>query len=672
LMIAEGHYENKLTTDQIHVAQTRDGRPLWELIHSDDLLSSGRRVNDSYVRLVDAEILTEQGPPMDYEITFKYERFYDYYGGKRVLDLIDRQEGEREAAYRELVTRLRDQPYLWGPIKTALVAELGRRNSELFISLAQIPDDTVRQILVTALSEYGQDDRETVRLILETLVALKEQTAGGGFLRRGQRQDISLSLFMARKVAIETASNLEMGDILVTAACDPSASVRMHTALHIHQLWNQNDQVGLETLTSLSEQVTKRLGIPRPAVLESMIGASALITFEHHRDPVVVKSLQQVWRRVLEQLFVIRKSETGLGGGLRRRIRGTVVRLMARMLVGFARLAPPTSNVNVPEVDHFVRLGSAEKQKLRDMLPYLNPSHGSLEDIRDDLIIAARTRDILTMYLVYLLLSVRGMERNDEVIPLLDPMFRESIQIDPPGPMTIGVLTVLSHALAKNPEAVDEALGLLNRYVWEFYERSASIYETDYQAYQHSNIDGLIITNYEVRGTNYPDDLKSYLVRSKELDHFRLHRLLVGKDIETSFNYLDWMAAYGYPTLALRAAELLLDAEDELTQKGIHEFLVQLRRSHQEAVDDFIEEFNIQAKDIRQAEATVSAQSIGDVLALTGAPFLSEVRSHPAFLREVHALFDGVLECNTVAQAADLFIKRMVNFIYGGPVFDIS
>ena len=33
LMLADGHYDNKLTAAQIHEARTRDGRLLWKLIH---------------------------------------------------------------------------------------------------------------------------------------------------------------------------------------------------------------------------------------------------------------------------------------------------------------------------------------------------------------------------------------------------------------------------------------------------------------------------------------------------------------------------------------------------------------------------------------------------------------------------------------------------------------
>ncbi len=673
LIIVEGHYDNKLTASQIHGAKTEDGQPLWELIHSDDLLSSGRRVNDSYVRLVDAEILTEQGPPIDYEITFKYERFYDYYGGKRLLELVNLRGGEREATYRELVTLLRGCPFLWGPIKTALVAELGRSNTELYIGLAQIPDDTIKQLLVTALTDYGHDDPQMVRPILETLVALKEKGLGCYLRRRGQCKDISPALFNARKVAIETASSLELGEILVTAGCDWSASVRMHTAQHIHLLWNRNAEVGLETLTSLSGQVKNRLGIPRPSVLESMIGASALIAFEHYKDPTVMRSLQQIWRRILERLLFIRESESGLSSALRRRTRAFVVYLAARLLVSLMQLLPSASHFSIPELDHFIHLSRDDKRRFKDLLPYLNPSYGTLREIQGRLIAISKTRDILTTYLAHQILSVRGMEHYEEIMPALGLMFAEWLQLDPPGPAILAILNSIYAALAKPQETADEALDLLSKYIWRVYERSAGLYQTDVKQRQHVSVELLILRNYEIRGTYYPDRLESYLLECKKIGHFTLHRQLICfEESGMSFSPLDFIAACGYPALSLRIAELLLDAEDTITQEGIHSFLARLRRSYQDAVDDFVAEFKLQADSIRRAEAAVSALTIGDVLSANALPFLMEIESHPTVLREVHALFEDIAECNAVAEFFELFTKRIVNFIYGSPVFDVT
>ncbi len=59
LMLKQDFYENKLTALQIQTTITREGRSLWELIHNADSVGGGQRVNDSYVRLRDTELLDE-------------------------------------------------------------------------------------------------------------------------------------------------------------------------------------------------------------------------------------------------------------------------------------------------------------------------------------------------------------------------------------------------------------------------------------------------------------------------------------------------------------------------------------------------------------------------------------------------------------------------------------
>jgi len=491
---------------------------------------------------------------------------------------------------------------------------------------------------------------------------------------RKKRQEISSSLFAARKVAIETAANLELGEILVTAACDPSPAVRMHAAQHIHQLWNQNDEVGLETLSSLSERVKNWLGIPRTTVLESIIGASVLIAVEHYTDARAMRSLQGIWRRILDKLLFIRGSERGIWGRLRKRIRGSIVFLIARLLVRLMRqFGSPRSLLTVPEIDHFIHLDPNEKQKVKRLLPYLNPRYGSLEDIQDDLTTIGRTRELFVAYLGHLILSVRSIQGNEDVAPILEAMFREWRELDPPGPAMLTILNCLAAILSRPQEAADEALDLLGKYVWAFYERSNGVYQTDIEQYQHSGLEFLLLRNYEVRGAYYPDGLESYLAHSKALRGYDLHRQLVYyQETEVTFSTLDIVAACGYPTLVLRVAELLLDAEDEHIQRGLYLFLARLRRSYQDAVDDFIEEFKLQASDIRQAEADVSALTIGDFLDFASVRFVLSLPFQPTVLQQVYTLYEDMLESNSVGGFFELFVKRIVNFVYGSPVFDIT
>jgi hypothetical protein len=448
----------------------------------------------------------------------------------------------------------------------------------------------------------------------------------------------------------------------------------MHAAQHIHWVWNQNDKVGLETLSSLGERVKSRLGLPQMTALESIIGASVLIAIEHYTNAGAMGSLQGIWRKILDKLLFIRGSERGIWGTLRRRIRGFVVFLMARPLVRLMRqFDSPRSLLTISEIDHFIHLDAAEKQKVRRLLSYLNPSHGSLEEIQDDLIAIGRTRELFVAYLCHLILSVRSIQGKEDVIPVLEAMFREWREFDPPGPAMLTIMNCLAAILSGPQGALDEALDLLSKYVWAFYERSNGVYRTDVEQYQHSGLEFLLLRNYEVRGTYYPDGLESYLGQSKALRQYDLHRhLLYYQETEVTFSTLDIVAAAGYPTLVLRIAELLLDAEDEDIRRGLHLFLARLRRSYQDAVDDFVEEFKLRASDIRQAEAEVSALMIGDFLNFASVRFLLSLPFQPTVLQQVHTLYEDMLESDSVAEFFELLVKRLVNFVYGSPVFDIA
>lgn len=101
LIISEGHYENKITTEQVRTKHIRSVR-LFELIHNSGRLSSTEQVNQSFQNLVDTEILVMQGSATDYEIVFRYERFYDYFGGKQ-LNRLTQAHPDRYRFYLDMI-----------------------------------------------------------------------------------------------------------------------------------------------------------------------------------------------------------------------------------------------------------------------------------------------------------------------------------------------------------------------------------------------------------------------------------------------------------------------------------------------------------------------------------------------------------------------------------------
>jgi hypothetical protein len=102
LILSQAHYDNKATVNQINNATTSSGRPLREFITNVDLLPNKRHFNQSFQNIANAEILILQGGPLDYEVGFKYERFYDYFGGRRLAKLAENQS-DKVSFFRDLI-----------------------------------------------------------------------------------------------------------------------------------------------------------------------------------------------------------------------------------------------------------------------------------------------------------------------------------------------------------------------------------------------------------------------------------------------------------------------------------------------------------------------------------------------------------------------------------------
>jgi len=157
LMVEKGRYGNAVTAEQVDREKTSDGRELFDLIHDIGVGSSGRRVNQGFRNLVDAEILALRGGELDYRIEFAYERFYEYFVGKRLKELVGKN-GKRVEEYIRLVGETEVRPYLWGAVRTAILREEGK--GRLLRELAEEEDDRVKEMVVDCLVEMG---KETVK-----------------------------------------------------------------------------------------------------------------------------------------------------------------------------------------------------------------------------------------------------------------------------------------------------------------------------------------------------------------------------------------------------------------------------------------------------------------------------------------------------------------------------
>src|SRR5947199_7300869 len=83
LMIRKDYYSNEITVNDLDDSDS----DLYDKLYSSKMLSDGRRKNQSFLNLLDAGILESQDRGLERSVLFKYERFYEYFAGKRIFTL---------------------------------------------------------------------------------------------------------------------------------------------------------------------------------------------------------------------------------------------------------------------------------------------------------------------------------------------------------------------------------------------------------------------------------------------------------------------------------------------------------------------------------------------------------------------------------------------------------
>ena len=276
LMLKQGFYENNLTALQVQMVRTKDGRPLWELLHNTDMISSGQRVNDSYVRLRDTELLDESGSGLDYAISFKYEQFYEFFGGRRLYQAA-KEFANKIDLYSDVAESLNVKVFLWGALVQALVLELKDGNISLVEILAGKTTDNhlLRSALVETLVRFGEGNKEKAKEFILRLLGQLTPPPGNFFVELWRLlrpiRDESLQDQPQKMIVVEVAARLGLTDLLEELAIQPSPWLRNVAAQNIFYLWKRDQQAGIKIMDRLSYRVRGKYGLPDLGAAESVL-----------------------------------------------------------------------------------------------------------------------------------------------------------------------------------------------------------------------------------------------------------------------------------------------------------------------------------------------------------------------------------------------------------------
>jgi hypothetical protein len=652
MMVSQDHYRNAITIPELDAA----GGGLYEAIYSEQLLSDGQRLNQSFVNLVDADILVRQTEGRDQKITFKYERFYEYFVGRHLFALSQTQV-DRSAFFRELVGQIAEAPFLWGAVKYALIQEAKEHRPEIVLQLCFTDQQRVKEMIVSVLTDFGQENRVDVTPLLEKLVRARQKTSLGSFEENEANKT-------AKRIAMEVASRLGILSVLEIAADDSSHTIRVVATRQIYYLWNRNKEQGFSILRKIGGKARSRWGWPNARILETFFGVSFLIFFQNYEDKEITETLRLITREVIKQLFFVSGNTVGLVLPL---IRAWVLKLTIRFATSFGKITR-YNVVNATELGAFFELPDEEQQRLERFLPYLNRQRTDIEAIKDDLLAAVQTGDVLISYAIYHLLISQSIPNWQKVKPLVEEFFNigmnNTIQDHIPHVIVPQMLNVPAGICMTQKMYDEDALDLYQELTKKFYNTSKGQSHGKYGVYFSTYLSTMAF----LFGKN--DDIeKSLWVQEclkaiKEQDEKYL--------LDLVWDLGNLALGFERPDLALRAARFLLLVDIASVNSAFINFLAQVKIRYPDQVDDFFAENEVSIQVIEKVKSIEAVEELSSILVVPITRFFASVPSSPTWSDHDIDIFKRALECNNVNQWLEFMAKKIINGVYGEPLFAIN
>ena len=671
LMIREEEYANSITGETISVAETTDGKSLFELVHSDEVLSNGRRVNESFANICDAQILTRQEQDRGtYEVGFQYEGFYEHFGGKQLFEVHkDKPHVEKVETYRNLLNQINDSPFLWGVLKHALQLELSKlQNLELVEQLCYTEDQLSQDLLIATLYELG--DEYDPGLITPLLQSLLVEYARGGDLKTRT----------AKRIAVRTARHLKLLDLLLSAAVSPIESIRIITAQETYYLWKDDHAAGMELLKQVAKRVKGRFGIPQRSPFEFCLIATPSILYGYSEEREALEPLQEVWRGILEDVGLASRRRHPVWNLVREAVVSIAIQLVARLMTVSKEGMRWQTPVSLPEFAAFFDLPSGRKETFRRLIPFLDPERTDIKEAMSDFRRIATHRDTLSIWLLEGILHAHFVKSADDTLQALEMIFEIGLNMKPPGPAmqyAQYILAAFGYSMGGlSPKLARKHLEMVET----AYRKTGGKFRTATGAeYVLSNVGPTTMLYHSATGLQ-PPFLEVFLdeVFTSSPLNYRLLEQVTGLATDLALQFeryqIQLAPAFELFALILRESRGRLNVSDHARVRSlVVDALAWLRLYRLDDVEDFLATHEFSENELIQIR-NKATETIGELLGRNGKFFGLESTANQfhGIRAELMWTLEQATMCKSAAQWFNMVVKQVINLVYGETVFDIG
>lgn len=692
-MVSEERVQQALTAEQIERAYIEDRKTrLRTLIISNALDDNGRPYNRSFVNLVDAEILTLSGLAAGYEVGFRYERFYDYFAGRRIYGL-SMDTGRQPAFWRKWIGRIAQAPYLWGAIKTGLLvdaqephpqpnaptdqASIDKVDLQILSALCygdekQPGEQRVREMVIDVLVDLGRDYPQPVAGLLDKILTPPNRSALQAVLRKTPA--IEPEARNAQKIAVEVAGQLGLTDALTQAVLLPDPSIRAAAVRGTYHLWSHDADAGLQVLQHTGRSVPSGLlsNLTNRTPLDSALMLSLAVFFDHAQDQATAASLGAVWHEIIGKLFHINDKagtvQRTVSSVWRRGLYGLASTVIFGLLDGFPDYA---KYVNYDNLARFFKTGKAERELYRRLTSYMD-AHGQypLDQMRQDYLAALETDSLLMIGVVVLSMIVQLARDRDGFLPVIREFVAAAEAAPQPNYWVATVPVVLMSLLDDMPQD-DEVFAL--------FVQIATLCQTYYRT--HPEIPGIdpitvpqgfylgpyIFYTYARNEPVASEWLTSRVNAALEKNDLDFFRVLTRSEL--SIVGIERRR----PAAATQALALFFKRCSPEVRTMIGDYLARLRTYEPDAVDAFLEEQDADVAFRVSVRTNEPSESPGALIGTKSWQFIKKTLVHgDAFSATIIKMLMRAADERTLKAWINYAIRSLLNMVYGAQVLPLA
>ncbi|GAB4454048.1 MAG: hypothetical protein Kow0031_36210 [Anaerolineae bacterium] len=601
-------------------------------------------LSPAVTRLLNTEILVQEGAGPQQKITFKYERFFDHFAGQRLRELAA-AAADPPAVYSRFLGHLPGRLFLWGPLQTALLAELRDGRPALVEHLAGQSLPLKEELLADSLLLFSREDAAQTAAIVERLA--------------GHPQPV------VRKTVLAVAGRLQAEAVLLAAGADSHAGVRWAAAYAAYLLWQEQPAAGWRILSAWTTAAGwQRRWPPLGQTLEVCLVTSALILTDPQSaadHPEQRRRLQSLWQPLLANLLLAAPA----GDSPPRRIARQGI---FRLISGHFQSWVGRSSVG-QMLGSFFPLARRQRASYLRLVGCFDASYEELLRQEDVLAEVLHWNELAATDIIAVLLAVKLPRTGHQGLPFVQRLFRRALMPEQPI-ISPGTLVTAIYLLVNRQPAPpsDEAMVLYRAMARELFDRSWGLYVTPAGETQcHFGLDLFSAVDWRCRGTTQPDLLIYALEKTITEQPPQASLILAGLLRDT----LQLVYLVHQPHLALAAVRVVLAhgpiwQDDEQVQAALVSCLAGIGRYAPHGVERLLDEHHVPAGlryrvQARQATDDVWRQVMVPRLSL----FLGDVLPRPGVIDSWVKLLRALPNCPTPNHWLDLVLRETINLIYG-------